>query len=617
MLKKPTIWGIILILLFTSFNSLASNIEDYSNTIYLNDSSISLNSIQEAIDNANDGDTIYISSGVYYEHIVVDKQLTIIGDGSDVTFVDGMGLDEHVFNIVSDNVDISGFTIMNCSIGFSGIRVNNDFCNIHHNIFRFCGGGVELWDVKDIIIHNNTIEDNTWGIYVHNSKDCSINDNTLMNNVYGMEIGYSTIEIKDNLFENNLRFGILQLWSNDVIIEGNNFSGNVKSALQLYSSNENIIHNNIIRFNRDGLSLDESSNNTISENIITGNNYGVYLWFNSNNNNILNNEIYSNGYPIYFRRSNYNNISSNNIINNSNYIIIRFSSGNIFCDNNIINNSKYGIRFVYSNYNIIKQNIIEGKIVDNNLKTNIIQMEYSSNNSIIGNIIKDGFGGMFFEYSSYNNISENKISNITAECIKFKYNCDNNTIYGNYISNNNAHGIYLQLKSNNNIIADNNITSTNSCIVISFSSNNTIIGNNISNSIIYHGIFLNDSSNTNTITNNNISNNNEVGIFIAFSSNKNIIKDNIISKNYMGIAFYSKFNIIKENNIIRNDFNAFFRYSSPNFWFNNYWDDWNKTTPRPIYGEIRLELLNDRIVPWVQFDWKPATEPYDIGGFNE
>jgi len=168
MLKKPIIWGIIL--LFTSFNSLASNIEDYSNTLYVNDSSIPLISIQEAIDNAIDGDTIYISSGIYYENIIVDKPLTIIGDGAESTIIDGLGLDEHIFNIVSDNVEITGFTIMNCSIGFSGIRVNNDSCNIHDNIFRFCGGGVELWDVKDVVVHNNSIGDNTWGVYVHNSR---------------------------------------------------------------------------------------------------------------------------------------------------------------------------------------------------------------------------------------------------------------------------------------------------------------------------------------------------------------------------------------------------------------------------------------------------------------
>ena len=168
MQRTLIVGGITLLFLLTSVIPFTSGYENNSN-----------NSIQNMIDNADDGDTIYISSGIYYEHIVVDKQLSIIGEGSDTTIVDGMGLDEHIFNIVSDNVDISGFTIMNCSIGFSGVRVNNNSCSIHHNIFRFCGGGVELWNVADVVIHNNTIEDNTWGVYVHSSMDCCINDNIL------------------------------------------------------------------------------------------------------------------------------------------------------------------------------------------------------------------------------------------------------------------------------------------------------------------------------------------------------------------------------------------------------------------------------------------------------
>jgi len=200
MLRTFITGGIILFLLISSFNPIVSSYENTSlNIIYVNDCNIPFNTIQEAIDNANNGDTIYISSGIYYEHIVVDKPITIVGAGAEDTIIDGMNEDEHIFNIVSDKVDISGFTIMNCSIGFSGIRVNNNSCNIHHNIFKECGGGVELWDVQDVVIHNNTIADNTWGIYVHNSIDCSINNNIISNNFYGMELGYSAIEIKIHL----------------------------------------------------------------------------------------------------------------------------------------------------------------------------------------------------------------------------------------------------------------------------------------------------------------------------------------------------------------------------------------------------------------------------------
>jgi len=290
--SKPFIWVTILILLFSSIIPISSSLEDtYHNTIDVKSINVRDSIIQDAIDNANDGDTIYISSGIYYENIIVDKPLTIIGEGADTTIVDGMGLNEHIFNIISDNVEITGFTIMNCSIGFSGIRVNNNSCNIHNNVFSDCGGGVELWNVENVDIHNNTIEDNTWGIYVHSSEDCSINDNAISNNVYGMELGYSTIEIKNNIIENNSLYGILQLWSNNVVFEYNTFTNHSNIALQLYSSKDNIITGNFFKDNYKCITLDDSCNNTLINNNVSGNRYGIYFWFKSNNNQVEDNII--------------------------------------------------------------------------------------------------------------------------------------------------------------------------------------------------------------------------------------------------------------------------------------------------------------------------------------
>jgi len=229
MFLKSIAGGIILFLLISSFNSITSSYENTSN-----------NSIQELIDNANSGDTIYIGSGIYYEHLIVNKPLIIIGDGAESTFVDGMGMDEHVFTILSDYVEITGFTIMNCSIGFSGIRVNNNSCNIHNNIFKYCGGGVELWDVEDVVVHNNTIEDNTWGVYVHSSEDCSINDNIIRENLYGVELGYSTADIRNNIIRRNDLYGILQLSCSQITIISNTFLYN-GFAIQTYNSNSNNI----------------------------------------------------------------------------------------------------------------------------------------------------------------------------------------------------------------------------------------------------------------------------------------------------------------------------------------------------------------------------------------
>ena len=47
--------------------------------------------IQDAINNANDGDSIIVHSGVYHENVVVNKSVTLIGNGQPVVDASGWG----------------------------------------------------------------------------------------------------------------------------------------------------------------------------------------------------------------------------------------------------------------------------------------------------------------------------------------------------------------------------------------------------------------------------------------------------------------------------------------------------------------------------------------------
>ena len=115
------------------------------------------------------------------------------------------------------------------------------------------------------------------------------------------------------------------------------------------------------------------------------------------------------------------------------------------------------------------------------------------------------------------------------------------------------------------------------------------------------------------INQNIISNNFMNGIRFTGSSESNEVKRNTISYNGdFGIQFRrSSFNDIEENNIIENgDAEAFFDNCNNN-WDNNYW---NRTLPFVIItGEKTFELINFTFT-WINVDWHPANEPYDIGG---
>jgi len=48
--------------------------------------------IQDAIDNATDGDTVFAYNGIYYENVVVNKIIMLIGEDKDYTIIDCEGI---------------------------------------------------------------------------------------------------------------------------------------------------------------------------------------------------------------------------------------------------------------------------------------------------------------------------------------------------------------------------------------------------------------------------------------------------------------------------------------------------------------------------------------------
>ena len=73
-------------------------------------------SIQDAIDNAVDGDTIFVKRGTYVENPVVDKSVSLVGEDRDATVIDvTAGL-----KVKRDNVTVTGLTIFD---GYDGISL--------------------------------------------------------------------------------------------------------------------------------------------------------------------------------------------------------------------------------------------------------------------------------------------------------------------------------------------------------------------------------------------------------------------------------------------------------------------------------------------------------------
>jgi parallel beta-helix repeat protein len=206
-------------------------------------------SIQTAINASSNGDTIQVQSGIYYENVLIIKQLTLSGIGMPVVDANGSG---SAITLAADGIILEGFTATGG--GYrpeAGIKVTSN-----NNMIR-----------------GNIANSNNWeGIDLWSSSNNTLRDNNASNNDYGIWLSSSS---------NNT-------------LSGNNVNSNNYDGIWLFSSHNNTLRdNNAISNNNEGIWLWSSSDNTLSGNLASNNVYGIYLSSSSNNkiyhNNFINN----------------------------------------------------------------------------------------------------------------------------------------------------------------------------------------------------------------------------------------------------------------------------------------------------------------------------------------
>ena len=299
MLKKSLAVGIIFFLVISSvpYSILSNEISTGTfsgNTLYVGGSGPgNYSRIQGAINDANDGDTIYVFNGSYRENINIDKPLFLTGEDNNSTIISGFGADEQIVNISANNVTINNFLILNSFVPF-----------LKYDRLTYL---IYLHNVKNVsICSNNFISDNDdiWSyIELDDVNYCTIKKNNLNGssseehviNLFGIRLKNSDDNIiSENIIKFHWESSISLIDSNNNIITNNSIL-NTTWGIELYYSDKNIIRRNIIGFNEyAGIDLFNSSKNLISENIISQNGvYGITL-FEAHKNNITKNNIVSN-----------------------------------------------------------------------------------------------------------------------------------------------------------------------------------------------------------------------------------------------------------------------------------------------------------------------------------
>jgi parallel beta-helix repeat protein len=373
--------------------------------------------IQDLIDNASDGDTIYVPSGIYYENIIIDKSISLVGEDKDTTIIDGCNI-ENVVYISADWVNISGFTIQN---GTGGITFGSDNNNISNNVvLNNQGSGIANdmnfypYPINNIII-NNIISGNIWGISIGGSSYNNISGNIINHNINcGISIGCSSYSnIIDNNTISNCNCGLFLMYmtlcdpAGNIIVNNSFFnSGVVTGECACYY---NLFFNNTVN-DKPLIFLVDASDIVIDD-------AGQILLFGCKNVTIQNTELCNSTIGIIIYSSNNCSILNNNIrLNCGGGLQIIGSDNNAITGNNITNN-EYGIDL----YRGFGNNITGNTIILN--KDNGIYLWYSSNNNITSNSISKNIRGIYFISSTNNTVLKNNfLRNIPNAFFK---NCTN------------------------------------------------------------------------------------------------------------------------------------------------------------------------------------------------
>jgi len=377
MIKRFLVIGIILSLVFMSITpSFAfDNVKKSSkpifngNILYVGGNGTgNYTKIQDAINDAVDGDTVFVydDNSPYYENIIIDKSINLIGENRNTTIIDGKNVG-NVVTINDVNVTVQEFFIRNSghdsyssgillNSGYSRIISNNIHNNnngIHSNLSdhlisenSICNNnrdGIFMkWSFRNIIFNNIINNNSADGIFLGTNWQATyhiLKENTICDNGgNGIYLGPSTGDIlSENYINHNYEFGIYLFDCDKTTVYKNNIFNNwIGLKISPGGSKHNVSENNI-SYNNDGIWMN-SENSKINNNIISGNtNNGLYIF--SVKNIITGNTFSQNDIGLYLAPYSYNNIISDNIFFNDGFFIAA-TYQNTYTDN-IINGKPF------------------------------------------------------------------------------------------------------------------------------------------------------------------------------------------------------------------------------------------------------------------------------------
>lgn len=305
-------------------------------------------SLKKAIELAKEKDTILLQAGTYREGpMILTKSLSIIGQNNPVLdgeskyeillisgkdiLIKGIQFRNAGYSALNDFasiklVDCSKVVIENNSIfdSYFAIHISNtSYAVVRNNTIsgspkseQLTGNGIHLWKSNNALVENNRVTGHRDGIYFEFVTFSNIRNNLSEKNIrYGLHFMFSNDDSYfNNIFRNN-GAGVAVMYSKKVKMENNHFEQNwgpsAYGILLKDISDSHIRHNTFFR-NTVGIHLEGTSRIDIHQNIFRENGWAIKVQASCENNDFHHNNFTGNSFDVGTNGS----ISLNNFYNN-------------------------------------------------------------------------------------------------------------------------------------------------------------------------------------------------------------------------------------------------------------------------------------------------------------
>jgi len=411
--------------------------------------------IQDAIDNASTGDTVYVydDSSPYLETLTINTTLSLIGENQNTTVINTTGDDyKTMVTINASDVRLSGFTIVVHGDPAVKVLANHTVITnltIHPGFSGWSGTGIRLFkaryaDVSDTIIrntftaisltdaahttvsHNIIIDPYDSGITVFSSNS-TISENSIIIN-YDPYVRPDGIHLdgSDNyIFNNSVKAmvgnatGGISLWeSTGNVIEANTL---FHTGFECYKSEANTFINNTVNYlpfvflvGQSDQVIDDAgqvilvncTRMTIQNLTLSHTHYGIYL-YGTTDSVIQNCLISSCWYGTYLDTAQANTIQNTTIANSDYGIYVNRGSANSI-ENCTITHSGYNGLLISSKNTIVSHNQINASAIG-------ISVSGCRHCTVQMNTIQNCSWGVYLELTLADTVTQNNLINNTLD----------------------------------------------------------------------------------------------------------------------------------------------------------------------------------------------------------